>query len=104
MTNNQALEHRAAMTKAFPSLPSQAGRAYAALMSDQRNKPNQMVLDHLAASTTTFTSGTKMKTLRVLAIARPEVETRLLARALLALASDPVASSKLDRLSRRRRN
>lgn len=102
ITNDEALEHRAAMTEAFPSLPSQAGRAYVALKSDQQNVPNQMVRDHLAARTSTYTSGKTTRSLRVLAIARPEIDHRRLARALLALATNPKASQKLDRVVVRR--
>jgi len=96
MTNDEALEHRAAMTKAFPSLPVQAGRAYAALKSDQQNAPNQMVRGHLTRQTDAFTSGKSTRSIRVLAIARPEIEYRRLARALLALANDPKKSLELD--------
>jgi DNA-binding helix-hairpin-helix protein with protein kinase domain len=89
MTNDQALEHRAYMTKAFPSLPSQAGRAYAALISDQRKKPNQMVLEHMASSTSTIQQGKVTRKIRVLTIAKPKPDAKILARALLALALTP---------------
>lgn len=95
MTDGQALEHRAAMTKAFPSLPSQAGRAYAALISDQRNKPNHMVREHITASTTTIQQGNATRRLRVLVVANPILDQKRLARALLELANDPKTSKKL---------
>lgn len=85
MADDQTLEHRVAMTHAFPALPSQARRAFSAVLSIQENVPNRMVRSHLAMKRGTVTVGKRELPIRVLAVVRPKPDVQRLARALLAV-------------------
>jgi hypothetical protein len=97
-TEKEALTHRNAMTKAFPSLPQKAGRAYEAIRAAIDGTPNQIVDAHHEATTTVeLIAGKHRSLLRITGVARPRPDHYRLARALLALANDPVASATLDK-------
>ena len=51
MTDEDAVAHRMAMTKTFPSLPHSAGRAFEALRASLEDRPNLMIERHRAART-----------------------------------------------------
>ena len=83
MTDLEATRHRAAMTKAFPSLPQKAGRAYQAIRAAVSGLPNQLVDAHRIATTGLAKIGGRSRSIRVAAIARPKPDHRILARMLL---------------------
>lgn len=86
MTDLEATRHRAAMTKAFPSLPQKAGRAYQALQDAASGLPNQLVDARRAATTSVTKIGGRPHSIRVAGIARPKPDHYQLARLLLNLA------------------
>jgi hypothetical protein len=98
ITVEQALRHRAEMTKAFPSLPQKAGRAYEAFRAAIDGPPNRIIDRHRRATTTTEVIAGERRSLRIVGIAHPRPDQYRLARALLALANDPKVSAELDRL------
>jgi hypothetical protein len=102
-TEKEALAHRTAMTKAFPSLPQKAGRAYQSIQAAVDGTPNQIVDAYRDAATTIELIGGKRRSMRITGVARPKVDHYRLARALFGLAKDPVASAKLDKLVERKR-
>jgi len=83
LTEQQALTHRTAISKAFPSLPQSAGRSFNALRDHLDGKPNQIVDSHLRRRTTSEKIGGKQRTVRTLSVSRPKIDHRRLARALL---------------------
>lgn len=83
MTDLEATRHRAAMTKAFPSLPQKAGRAYQAVQAATSGLPNQLADTHRVANTSVERIGGRPRSIRVAAIARPKPDHRILARMLL---------------------
>lgn len=102
-TDKEALTQRSAMTKAFPSLPQKAGRAYQAIQVVVDGTPNQIADAHRGETTTVDMIGGKRRSLRVTGVARSKIDHYRLARALVGLANDPVASAKLDKLVERKR-
>ena len=88
ISEQQALTHRAAMSKAFPSLPQSAGRAFNALRDHLDGKPNQIVDSHLMKRTAPEKIGGKQRTLRVLSVSQAKPDHRRLARVLLNPAFD----------------
>jgi hypothetical protein len=73
------------MTKAFPSLPQKAGRAYQAIQAAIEGTPNQIFDAFRDATTTVELIGGKRLSLRVTGVARPKVDHYRLARAMLNL-------------------
>ncbi len=102
VTNEQALQHRLAMTNAFPSLPQKAGRAYGALRAVFDGAPNQMIEGHRRSTTTVEIIADTRHSLRIAGIAHPKPDHYRLARALLKLAIDPKKSRELDLLVKKR--
>ncbi|MCS5735102.1 hypothetical protein [Herbiconiux daphne] len=88
MTDREALAHRTAMTKAFPSLPQTAGRAFQAVNAHVNGQPNQMVDRHLEQSTVTVEHAGKTRKIRALGVAHPKVKLDLLARATVRFIQD----------------
>jgi hypothetical protein len=76
------------MTKAFPALPQKAGRAFEALRSCLEGRPNQISDRHRTGSTRTLRIGGKMRSLRISAVSRPQIDTHYLAKALLQLVKE----------------
>jgi len=85
MTDLEATRHREAMTKAFPSLPQKAGRAYQALQDAANGLPNQLIDARRAATTGVTKIGGRPHSIRVAGIARPKPDHHRLARLLLNL-------------------
>lgn len=102
-TEKEALTHRSEMTRAFPSLPQKAGRAYQAIQTAIDGTPNQIVDTYRDATTTVELIGNKRRSIRIAAVAQPTVDHYRIARALLNLAKDPVASAELDKLVEKRK-
>jgi len=84
-TEKEALAHRTAMTKAFPSLPQKVGRAYQAIQVAVDGNPNQIVDSYRDATTTVEMIAGKRRSLRITGVARPTVDHYRLARAMLNL-------------------
>ncbi|MGN8026046.1 hypothetical protein [Microbacterium sp. 22242] len=94
MWDDDALAHRAAITKAFPALPQKAGRAYEALKAYREGRSNSMLTTDRQAATGTSPVGnskTKTHSIRVSAVSRPQIDLHYLAKALLQLARDDLA-------------
>ena len=85
LTEKEALTHRSEMTKAFPSLPQKAGRAYQAIHAAIDGTPNQIVDIYRDATTTVEMIAGKRRSLRVTGVARPKIDHYRLARAMLNL-------------------
>lgn len=85
LTDNEALAHRKGMTKASPSLPQKAGRAYEAVLAHQEGRPNKTVEEHLAFSPVNPAMPGKPYQMQVLFQARPKIDHWLLARAFVGL-------------------
>lgn len=97
LTEKEALAHRTAMTRAFPSLPQKAGRAYQAVQAAIDGAPNQIVDSYRDATTTTEMIGGKHRSLRVTGVARPKVDHYRLARAILNLERQDVNGKLYER-------
>jgi hemoglobin-like flavoprotein len=91
-TEREVLTHRREITKAFPSLPQKAGRAYEALRAAIDGTPNQIVDTFRSETTTVELIAGKRRSLRITGIARPKVDHYRLARALLNLERHDVDS------------
>ena len=89
-TDREALAHRSEMTKAFPSLPQKAGRAYEAMCAAIDGMPNRIVDTFRSETTTVELIAGKPRSLRITGVARPKVDHYRLARALLNLGRDDV--------------
>jgi len=72
-TDREALMHRSEMTKAFPSLPQKAGRAYEALRGAVDSTPNQIFDTRRDMTTTMEMIAGKRRSLRIIGVARPSV-------------------------------
>ena len=84
-TDKEALTHRDEMTKVFPSLPQEAGRALQSVRAVIDGVPNQIVDTHRVKTTTIASIAGKRQALRIVGMARPKVDHLRLARALLAI-------------------
>lgn len=102
ITDDQALRHRAAMTKAFPSLPQKAGRAYEALRAAVDGKPNLAIDKRRKETTTTALIAREQRSLRIVGIAHPKIDPYRLARALLNLERYDVDGKLLARAKKLR--
>ena len=105
LADQQALTHRSEMTKAFPSLPQKAGRAYQALRAAVDGTPNQIVDTYRSETTRPAMIAGKHRSLRITGIAHPKVDHYRLARALVNLAkhdADGTLLAKAKRVGRRR--
>ena len=94
-SDTEALKHRAAMTKAFPSLPQKAGRALQALLLG-RELYKQRIATQQAAEVSRRTA--KNRSIRIAAVVRPKPDVRLLAKALIDLAESDTDGSLLRKL------
>lgn len=97
MTDEDAVAHRAAMTKAFPALPQSAGRAFEALRASLEDRPNHMVDRHLESATGTFTVGRTPRQMRLLGLSRPQIDPFYLARAFVRLSKEDVDGKLLKK-------
>ena len=97
LTDREAVAHRSAMTKTFPSLPHSAGRAFEALRASLEDRPNLMVDRYREESTRSFKVGGKLRTMRVSSLRRPKVDTFFLSRALLRVVREDVDCKLLKR-------
>lgn len=88
MSDKDAIRHRTEMTKAFPSLPQSAGRAFEALCAHLEHRPNKLLDRYLETVTSAAAVSGKSRRIRVTAISRPEIDTHYLAKALLRLARE----------------
>ena len=88
ISDQDALIHRAAKGKAFPSLVLSAGLVFNAFRDHLDGEPNQIVDSHLALRTSSARIGGKQRSLRVLSVSRPTVDHHWVARAFLNLAFD----------------
>lgn len=104
MTEREALTHRSEMTKAFPSLPQTAGRAFQAISAAIDGMPNQIVDAHRDATTTIELIGGKRRSLRIAGIARTEIDHYKLARALVNLSKADVDDELLKTARKRARS
>lgn len=95
LTDREALTHRTAMTKAFPSLPQKAGRAYEAMCAAIEGTPNRIVDTFSSETTTVELIAGKRRSLRMTGIARPKVDHYRVARALLNLERHDVGGKLL---------
>ncbi|TFD23474.1 hypothetical protein [Cryobacterium lyxosi] len=101
----EALAHRTAMTKVFPSLPQKAGRAYQAIQAAVDGTPNQTVDTYRDETTTVELIAGKRRPLRVTGVARPKIDHYRLARVLLALErqdTDGKLLARAKKIGRRR--
>ncbi len=90
MPDEQALAHRKAMTKAFPSLPQKAGRAFEALRAIKAGEPNRLLDQSPTAKGSTFVSNGRSRRIRVKALAQPRRDPARLARLVIKMMdSDP---------------
>ena len=71
MWDDDAITHRDAMAKAFPSLPQKAGRAFEALRASLDGEPNQVLERYRERTTNVIESGKKQRRIRITAIANP---------------------------------
>lgn len=95
----EALKHRAAMTKSFPSLLQKAGRALQALLLG-RELHEQRVAARQAAGTTLRCTATN-RNVRIASVARPKPDVRFLAKALIDLSISDTDGSLLRKLQGR---
>lgn len=82
MDDDEALEHRARMTAAFPSLPQAAGRALEALRAHLEGRPNRMLDRHETATTRMVRGAGSGRTVHVEALTRPQPDIDALRAAL----------------------
>ncbi|GAB3155969.1 hypothetical protein GCM10027058_29270 [Microbacterium neimengense] len=74
MSDDEALEYRKAMTAAFHSLPHSAGRAVVALRASLNGLPNQILDRYKVRASTQLSSGRRTRVLRVLPVAKPQLD------------------------------
>jgi hypothetical protein len=98
ITDEQALRHRAEMTKIFLSLPQKAGRSYEAFRAAMAGESNQTIERRRNTTTSSAIVGGKRHSIRVAGIANSQPDQYRLARALIAQVNDPKISAELDRL------
>ena len=101
LSDADALEHRVAMAKAFPSLPQKAGRALQALLLG-REVHRQRMADRKAVSAT-LNRPPRGRGVYIAAVARQEPDLRLLAKALIGLAESDTDGSLLRELQSNRK-
>lgn len=97
MTDEDAVAHRKAMTKTFPSLPHCAGRAFEALRANLEDRPNLMIERHRVAQTHTFKVAGKSRTIRLDTVSRPKIDEYYLTKALLQLVKEDVDGKLLEK-------
>ena len=102
ITDDEALRHRAEMTKAFSSLPQKAGRAFVALCAAVDGSPNQIVDSFREATTSIEEIAGSSRSIRITGIARPSPDHYRLARALLNLERHDVDGGLLARAKKLR--
>jgi hypothetical protein len=98
LTDEEAIAHRQSLTKQYPSLPNRAGKLYAQVdlyarakqktMAKQLAQPVKVKAERIPKS---------QRRIRVRALAHPEPNVRLLARALMSVARDMQAEQDEDR-------
>lgn len=93
----EALMHHAVMTKAFPSLPQKAGRALQALLLGRELHEQRLVSAREAARHPSQRTA-KSRGVRVAAVARPKLDLRLLAKAIVELCMSDTDGSLLKEL------
>lgn len=106
LTDKQAHQHRKKVSKAFPSLPQKAGRAYEALSAYREGRPNKAVAEyHAVKPNPTPTDGKAVRTdrnVRVFMTVRPKIDTYRLARAFINLSRTPEGQKMLDEIKERK--
>jgi len=102
LTDRGALMHRAEMTKAFPSLPQKAGRAYQAIQAAVDGVPNAIVDAYRDATTSVELIAGKRRSLRITGVARQKVDHYRVARALLNLERHDVDGALLAKAKKLR--
>lgn len=100
MTDEDAVAHRKAMTKTFPSLPHSAGRAFEALRASLEDRPNLMLERHRAARAHTFKVAGKPRTIRLDTVSRPKIDEYYLTKALMQLVKEDVDGKLLKKARR----
>ncbi|WP_298864178.1 hypothetical protein [uncultured Microbacterium sp.] len=101
-TDVDALEHRFAMTKAFPSLPQKAGRALEALLLGQELREQRLAAARKIASQPSPRTA-KSRGVRIAAVVRPKPDLRLLAKAIVELSISDTDGSLLRELQEKQR-
>ena len=105
MWDDDAITHRDAIAKEFPSLPQKAGRALEALRASLDGEANQLVQRHLERTTHVVQIGKKRRTIGVAGIANPNPDYTSLAEHLVDMfkaelavfdAANPAARRKLS--------
>jgi hypothetical protein len=92
LTNDELLVHRREITAQQPNLPHQAGRALAKLQAAAAQHALQRV--RLAKRPLDKTPRTGKRNITVRGVVKPEVDTKRLARAFIALAEDLARKEK----------
>jgi len=88
MDDAEALEHRAEMTAAFPSLPQAAGRALAAVHAQAEGRPHRLLdLHNVQTSRVVHVAG-ESRTVRIEAVTRADVDIDALRTGLRRLDED----------------
>lgn len=100
LSDADALKHRTAMTKAFPSLPQKAGRAQALLLGREVHL-QRVAVRQVASTPPKRTSRTRG--VRIAAVVRPKTDLRLLAKALVELSVSDTDGSLLRELQQKQR-
>lgn len=93
LSDADALKHRAAMTRAFPSLPQKAGRAFQMLIAVRELK----ALRGAEARTSPRKPGAK-RGIRIAPVVRPKTDLRLLAKVLVKLSVHDADGALLKKL------
>lgn len=93
LSDADALKHRAAMTKAFPSLPQKAGRAFQMLIAAREMRALRMA----EARTSPRKPGVK-RAVRIAPVVRPKVDLHYLAKAMVELAKHDADGALLKKL------
>lgn len=105
LTEAEVLQHRKEMSKAFPALPQQAGRAYEVVLAHHDGRPNKTVDECLAFppdSTVQVAGGrNKDRRVRALPLARPKIDHRRLAHGLLEFAKTPDGQKLYEEIKKR---
>lgn len=101
-SDTEALKHRAAMAKAFPSLPQKAGRALQALLRGKELHEQRLVVAREAAGQPSPRTA-KSRGVRIAAVARPKPDLRLLAKAIVELSISDTDGSLLRELQEKQR-
>jgi len=102
ISEKQALRHRAEITKAFPSLPQKAGRAYQAIRAAKDKTPNMIAETHRAKTTSNVVIAGKERSIRIAGIAKPEIDHYRLARAMVNLMTADVDGKLLAKANKLR--